>query len=285
MHSPAQVLGRSAAWTRLLHGNRARPLSGMHAEACETATLAAQALARGLARDDEHSLRQWRERFSDPGAKLTDFIVDDALEAFAQLAPRVVRVHRCTWLFDRLVPVYTALSDGAAAEAATGGGDTARKESILRNARVGEWLRRATDNVCPGAAAPLIVVPVVRDGHFWLYILNVLAGTLEFYDSLSGAAAVTDEPFARGGAATTLAERALLWYAERYCGGCQLRVLPTPQRDVPQHNVVDCGVFVCIYVYLRAAQCVQQAHVGAFREYMVAAAAGVVHDDIESDTD
>ena len=301
------MLDACAQWRQLLYGHRARPMSLLRGELCDNTEPFVAALRAQLALD-AYGREQWCARFSDAGAKLSDFVVDDALEAFSHTAPSAVCVLRCTWLFERLVPVARG----------TAGADTTRFEAALRPAGVGEWLRGGGGGG-ESRRAPLIVVPVVRNDHFWLYILNVRTETLEYYDSapasmrtgrrsraplrsldaylrhIERARGGDDDDHALGtdddGADAdsgddddrlALAEHALAWYARRHCDIAALRTVDMT-RTV-QQNATDCGVFVCMYAYLRlcagldyvrSVRHVQQAHVAAFRDFMCRAAVRV----------
>lgn len=159
----------------------------------------------------------------------------------------------------------------------------------------------------------LSFLPVVNEGHFWLYIINHDTKIIEYYNTLPNTPAGTTqdavlELYGTGGHAAPIASllrRAQLLWPEKESpdvpeAGAELvsdalrwffNVYVSPgykfvravDRRV-QENLIDCGVFVCAYAYHRAvsglsqeavAEGVRQSHMDAFRFLVFAAASRV----------
>jgi len=186
---------------------------------------------------------------------ITDFIVDDFLKA---CCGSLVHLELCTLLNSYVLP--HALQE---------------KDCTKVLDRCAKMFLTDEKQFC-SESIRVSVFPVVSDLHFWLYVVCHDTCTVEFYDSFVKCGIATTKNVANvvrdefDYCALQLAQNAtfvqkidksskkscqlhtaLLWFLHKYTGKSYTLVDLCAHSGNIQSNSEDCGVFVCIFVYLR----------------------------------
>jgi len=185
--------------------------------------------------DDAPVVRRQRQI----GARLDTEDVSDYLEGYVASEECGVVVFSCFWMATWLIPAYVQArpSDDLSAR-------------VFREGLVGPEKELHVDRVCERASyreARLLVIPMIIREHYVLWVVSRANRRIEHYDSLSSAV-ISDREISACLVALDWFATQLGWWAKGSDGLRHTLMLPSPPH---QTTTVDCGVFVCMYAYLR----------------------------------